>query len=537
MNKVKILIVDDYKENITALSELIAHDDVEIYSSADASGALELIAIHDFGLALLDVQMPVTTGLELAQIIRSVKKYRSLPIIFVTAHLQDSTIIFDGYKTGAVDLLFKPLDPNMVRAKVQMFVEIAQQRKSLQEHVLELEKLRLQAESANLAKSQFLANMSHEIRTPLAAVMGFSDLLNSDQITTSARREYSEVIKRNGQLLSRLIDDILDISKIESGKLELDECPFNPNDIFKDIESTMSFRAKESGVDFDFKFDSGLENQYVGDSLRIKQVLLNIIGNAIKFTPNGKVSVMATTSIDSSNPKNEIVSVLVADNGIGLSPAQAEKLFQPFMQADASTTRNFGGSGLGLFISRQIARAMGGDIKLVKSEIKKGSTFQIDFVLKISEKNTEKQLSVLQKENKVHGINFLEGLRIMAVDDAPDNLTLLQHYFYGTGAQLTLASDAQSALENITKIDFDLILMDIQMPGMDGVTATQKMRASGFTKPIVALTAHAQRSEHQRYRIAGCNDVLTKPLSKAKLLDTVSDIVLKGAPLLNSSVD
>jgi two-component system, sensor histidine kinase len=522
MNKIKILIVDDYKENILALSQLIASEDLEIFEAMNAEEALELITMHEFGLALLDVQMPNTTGLELAKIIRSVNRFRSLPIIFVTAHQENSSIIFEGYQTGAVDLLFKPLNPNAVRAKVQMFVELAQQRARLQSYVQELEQLKLEAESANIAKNQFLANMSHEIRTPLSAVMGFAELLTKKSVTDEEKKECAAAIKRNGQSLMRLIDDILDTSKIEAGKLEFENEVFDLFEILNDVDSTMSIRAKENGVHFSFKNAEISQTKYYADSVRIKQVLLNIIGNAIKFTQGGSVTVSTKieTLLDSENDK---LSILIIDNGVGITPDQAEKLFSPFSQGDSSTKRRFGGSGLGLVISRQIARALDGDIRLLQSEQNKGSTFLIELTLPhATEKNLQKTSA--HKDDFVFTDDkniSLTHMKILAVDDSPDNLTLLSHYLKQSQAQLTFATSGVQALEEMKKADFDLVLMDVQMPGLDGHETTREIRRRGFTKPIIALTAHAQRSEHEKCKQAGCDDVLTKPVSKSKLLTAV----------------
>lgn len=532
MSKVKILIVDDYKENIQALAGLVAGDGVEIYSASNADEALEQVDQHEFGLLLLDVQMPGTSGFELAKVIRSVKKYRSLPIIFVTAQREDSSVIFEGYKTGAVDILFKPLDVNMVRAKVQMFVEMAQQKSLMQEHVKELERLRIEADAANVAKTQFLANMSHEIRTPLAAVMGFAELITKSQPDNSETRELSAAVERNGKLLLRLIDDILDLTKVEANKLELERVDFDMSELLQDISSTLSFRAKEKGLILELKVPERMSGRYVSDPARIKQVLLNIIGNAIKFTRVGavevEVSVEPALLAETARSKNiDTLSVSVKDQGIGLTTEQAERLFQPFGQADSSTRRHFGGSGLGLVISRQIARAMGGDIKLAGSEPGKGSTFQIKLNLEknSADSNALQSLKNVNTSKEPEGpapVSFT-GKRILAVDDSPDNLNLITYYLKKTGALLSFASNGFEAITEVKQNEFDIILMDIQMPGMDGHEATEEIRRLGFKNPILALTAHAIRSEHDKCKASGCDGVLTKPISSTALMKKLNE--------------
>ncbi|MBL7545544.1 MAG: response regulator [Bdellovibrionaceae bacterium] len=519
MNKTKILIVDDYTENIRALSELIAAADIEIFSATNADQALEHISQNEFGLVLLDVQMPGTSGLELAKIIRSVKKYVSLPIIFVTAHHQDSDVIFQSYQTGAVDLLFKPLDAYMVRAKVQMFVELARQKALLQSHVAELERLRVEADAANVIKSQFLANMSHEIRTPLAAVLGFSELISKSQPGSEETKELSAAIDRNGKLLLRLIDDILDLSRIEANRLELERVRFDLKDIIRDVDSALSFRAQEKGLNLSFNIPKVFPQQYISDPTRIKQILLNIVGNAIKFTSAGTVNVDITVVSSQTKENTDNLVVQVKDQGIGLSPEQQERLFQPFGQADPSTRRQFGGSGLGLVISRQLANALGGEIRLTSSDVGVGSTFLIRLPLECA-----KLKSADKESRKIENLQTLENLkltdkRILAVDDSPDNLTLISFFLKNSGAIIHYAENGQDAIDEVKKHNFDLILIDVQMPGMDGHEATDKIRKMGFSKPILALTAHAIRTEHDDvYNRVGYSKVLTKPIARTTLL-------------------
>ncbi len=529
--KIKILVVDDYAENIQALSGLIDSDRVEILSASSASAALELVNQNEFGLALLDVQMPEIGGFELAKIIRGVKRFRSLPIIFVTAHQQESQFLFDGYRTGAVDFLFKPLDPNMVRAKVDLFVEMAQQRIQLQHQVVELEKLRLEAQSANLAKSQFLANMSHEIRTPLSAVMGFADLIARGGLTEEKMLECTTAVRRNGSLLMRLIDDILDLSKIEANRLDLEREPFNLAELLADIDATMSFRARENGVELHIRVSPFKSEQFVSDAVRLKQVLLNIIGNAIKFSPGGAVNV--DVRIDRkdfvSQSRRKLVAV-VKDSGIGMSAEQRGRLFLPFSQADPSTRRKYGGSGLGLIISREIARASGGELKLIESEPEKGTTFQIEFMLDVEPVAEELLAPKLRELGKPGTDKPLQGLNVLAIDDSQDNLTLIEFYLRDTGTIVTYAENGRAAIDAVKQQDFDLILMDVQMPEMDGHEATQAIRKLGFKKTILALTAHIHREEHEKCFQSGCDGILTKPISKTRLIGKLREVAfnIKG---------
>lgn len=526
MVKTKILLVDDRPENILAVSELIAADDLEIFAAQDAERALGLLLEHDFALGLIDVQMPVVNGFELARLIRGVRRGRTLPIIFVTAEPQDQRIVFQGYETGAVDLLFKPLDPHMVRSKVRVFVELDQQKKMLTSHMKEMESLKTQAEAANEAKSRFLANMSHEIRTPLAAVLGFADIMSSEGLGEDERSECLAAIKRNGELLLRLIDDILDLSKIEAQKLKFEAQPFSLSDLLRDVQSTVSVRAAQKGISLSFSGDLDSKLEHVSDPLRIKQVLLNIIGNAIKFTEKGGVTVTCrhvAESPESSGKKYDRIVVTVRDTGIGMTKAQSEILFQPFTQADISTRRRFGGTGLGLVISKQLARSLGGDLKLIGSEPEQGSVFEITFLLP---RKTESQAGTSPRRSLEPGADgFAAGRSVLVVDDVPDNRILVERYLRSSGAKVVQAASGKEAVEQVRGNAVDLIFMDIQMPGMDGYETTEQIRHLGYAGPIVALTAHAMEEEVQRCHEVGCDRVLTKPIQRQFLLNTLNDLL------------
>lgn len=522
LEKTKILLVDNCPENINALSDLIANDDIEIHSFLKFDDALASLAAHDFGLAILDSDMTGMTGAELSNHIKGIKSYAYLPIIFVTSQHNNVQTVLEGYETGEVDLLFKPLNPLLVRSKVRIFVELKRQRHlmKLQHQLQELEELRMAAEAATVAKSQFLANMSHEIRTPLAAVMGFADLISRGEMSAEEIDECASAIRRNGNLLLRLIDDILDLSMIEANRLEMEMEDYSLKELLTDIESTLAFKAREKGIQLHFVRPEFNIQGHIFDPIRMKQILLNIIGNAIKFTYKGDVSV--TVKISSYSSSHDLLSVIVKNGGEGFSKEQADRLFQPFTQADASVKRKFGGSGLGLIISRQLARAMGGDITILSSEVGVGAEFEITAILERST-NTNNLLLPLRKvgfENLQMKTSF-PGKKILAVDDARDNLILLEFFLRGTETHLTFASNGQEALDLCRNNKFDIILMDIQMPKMDGLEASAAIRLLGQKLPILALTAYANKTEYDKCRKAGCNDVLTKPLSRDNLLRAI----------------
>ncbi len=520
--KTKVLVVDDYPENIQTLSRMIANDDVEIHSFLRADDALEAVKkIHDYGLAILDMQMPEMSGIELSKLIRNVKHYENLPMIFLTD--DQNNIDLEGHLTDGVDFLFKPLNPSIVRSKVRMFVELQKQKRLMQTQLQEMERLQIAAEAASVAKSLFLANMSHEIRTPLAAVMGFSDLIAKGEVPEDEIDEFAESIRRNGNILLRLIDDILDLSKLETSHLEMELQSYSLKEILEDIESTLSFKAAEKAIELCIVQPEFHKQGHLFDPTRMKQILSNIIGNAIKFTSKGEVNV--TVKIESVSTTHDRLSVVVKNQGVMITPEQAQRLFQPFGQAEASVKRTFGGSGLGLVISRQLAKAMGGDVVLLRSD-EVSTEFEITVVLERS-KNAEIAPLALRKstyEGTKVSANF-NGLRILAVDDARDNLVLVEMYLRGTECILTFASNGKEAWELCQKNEYDLILMDIQMPVMDGLEATENIRKLGRTCPIIALTAYTTKVEYDRCIKSGCNDALIKPISKNNLVKNIQTYI------------
>jgi signal transduction histidine kinase len=526
MEKIKILIVDDYIENITALANLIQANDIEIFTAANADEALNILTLQDIALALIDIQMPQVSGIELAHLIRGVNRFKDLPIIFVTAHQEDQSLIVQGYESGGVDILFKPLNPTIVRSKVRVFVELRKRTDLLKRSIYELVQLKIQAESANKAKSEFLANMSHEIRTPLSAVIGFSEIISNPLTLENDRERIRSSILNNGKQLMRLVDEILDFSKVEANQLELITEIFSVEELLEDVELTFSQKAKEKNLTLDFE-DVNIPKtlHFVGDSHRIKQVLLNVIGNAIKFTPVGKIKVSAEVSEDPKSPIENIwrVVIRIEDQGIGIEKRFVASLFTPFTQSDSTTTKRYGGSGLGLAISQRIMRLMRGDVKLLSSEENKGSVFEVSFELqRANEAEVSKHAAGVTARKSPQAAVALKSKTILAVDDSPDNLELLEFILGEYEVNLTCVQGGSEAYELVKKNAYDLILMDIQMPQMDGYETTRKIRNFGFQGPILALTAHVVKSEIEKCYLAGCNAVIGKPYSRQALVGEIS---------------
>jgi PAS domain S-box-containing protein len=384
----------------------------------------------------------------------------------------------------------------------------------------ELSDAKLRAEEASRAKSDFLSNMGHEIRAPLSAIVGFTEVLK-DSGLNSEQKDYVEIICRSEQHLLCLINDILDLSKIESGKLEIENTPFQLSHIIKRVEELTQIKAQEKQINLIFKMDSMSINHFIGDSLRISQILINLISNAIKFTPQkGTVTVKLEKGMRvNSNQKN--IQFSVQDTGIGISQEKLNSLFSRFIQADNSIARNFGGTGLGLAISKNLVNLMGGHLA-VESVEGTGTKFSFHLTLTINQTldKTASELDYLKE------INNIPPLKILLVEDTLDLQKLMQLYFKKTNFQLDLAENGKIAFEKYTQNKFDLILMDMQMPVMDGATATKEIRkwelANNKKKvPIFALTGNAFKEDAEISLQAGCDLHLVKPVQRKILFDSI----------------
>jgi CheY-like chemotaxis protein len=387
---------------------------------------------------------------------------------------------------------------------------------------------------ATRTKSAFLATMSHEIRTPLTAIIGFAEAsLDKDQ-TMADRVAATKTIIRSGKHLLDIINDILDLSKTEANKLELELTQFSLFEMLHDVQVLMSERAKEKQLPFTIDYQLPLPKQIVSDELRMKQILINLCGNAIKFTEIGRVGIAVWFSKDNNELGFEVI-----DTGIGLSDAQCEKIFEPFTQADSSTTRKYGGTGLGLSLSRELATLLGGKIS-VKSIEGLGSRFtftahagaveHVEFV-----HDVEHIPASLKGTELPHDIVKLVG-RILLAEDNTDNQRLISMLLEKTGAKVTVAENGQIAINNALNCDYDLIFMDMQMPVMGGLDAIRHLREVGYKKPIVALTANAMKQDFDNCIEAGCNDFVTKPINREHLYKITAKYLQKDESEENNGV-
>lgn len=392
-------------------------------------------------------------------------------------------------------------------------------RKILEDRALEALEM---AESANKEKTYFLANMSHEIRTPLGAILGFSELLLDARRSQAEKVNFSNIIRNNGKQLLKIVDEVLDISRIEAGRLNLESVELNTIDFFKELFLSFNLKAVEKGLSLNFQPSTPLPRTIFTDAARYRQVLVNVISNAIKFTESGGVSVsIAWSSSDSGLPK---LLVNVEDSGVGIKKDYVDKLFNPFVQGDSSTTRKFGGTGLGLALSRKIARALGGDVQLTSSE-DSGSLFTIEILPeRHSQDDWVSSIFEAQRVPQEDGDiadSALANISIMLAEDMLENQMLISQFLQMAGAKVSVVGNGQEAINLLEEQQFDVILMDLQMPVLDGYEATRRIRQNGYTKPIIAITAHALSEERAKCLQLGFDEHLTKPVDRNALIDRI----------------
>ncbi len=519
--KPKILIVDDLIENLISLEAILDDFDVEIIRASSGFDALKLSQKEEFALVILDVQMPGINGYETLEMMRQRKKTRYLPVIFVSAIHQSDLHIIKGIETGAVDFIPKPIIPDILKGKVRVFLDLYLQRAKLNDLLVEMEKVNMnlkiaknRAEEATRTKSMFLANMSHEIRTPLNGVIGISKLLQKSGLNME-QQDLINIITSSGENLLMIINDILDFSKIEQGKVKFESINFELQELVENVYQLMKFRAIEKGIEFNYSIAENVPAKLIGDPLRINQIILNLVNNAIKFTEKGSVELIVELF-----SKNEIKTELlfrVIDTGIGISENGQKMLFKEFSQSEDFISRQYGGTGLGLSISKNLVSLMNGEIN-VKSELGKGSEFWFRLPIKEIEHNNNQEKKKLPK-----------NLRILLAEDNLINQKVSSFGLKHLGYDCEIASNGKEAYEMHKKMAYDIILMDIQMPVLDGLQATKMIReyeqeVNGKEPAyIIAVTASSLSDTKDDCYNVGINNFLSKPFSEKELITVIME--------------
>jgi len=496
----KILIVDDQLTNLKILTELLTQQGYLVGQLRNSKMVMASIEFSPPDLILLDIMMPKISGFEICQQLKKKEFTRDIPVIFISA-LKESSKILKAFSVGGVDYITKPFNNYEVLARVKTHITLRKTQQALVE-------ARNASESANKAKSNFLAVMSHEIRTPMNAIVGLTDLTLQTDLDHYQKNNL-KVIKDSAYLLMDIINDILDLSKIEAGKLVLENIDFDLYQLLDYIVNIFTAQVEKKGLSIHLEKEDHLPRYIKGDHIRLKQILFNLINNAIKFTETGSITIKA------QKKDTSFISFSVIDTGIGIPENRKDAIFNSFSQVDLSTTRKYGGTGLGLTICKKLVEIMGGQIN-VTSKPDSGSTFNFD--IKFTEGEKSKVNPETQADNWKDLKAVSQNLKILLVEDMQININIAKQFLNKMGHEAIAAMNGKEALTILSKNHFDLVLMDVEMPEMNGLEATQRIRngeagSKNSEIPVIAMTAHALSEFKEDCFNSGMNDFISKPVN------------------------
>jgi signal transduction histidine kinase len=526
VNRARILIVDDLAEKLLVYSSLLEDIDAEIVQARSGTEALKRVLEGSFAVILLDVNMPDIDGLETATLIRGHRNGRHTPIIFITSYA-DEMQTARGYALGAVDYILSPIVAPVLRTKVQVFVDLYNAHSALARSNQELE-TRVKERTAELEqlsrlKDEFLATMSHELRTPLNAIFGWVTLLRTRRLDEPTQERALETIERNARAQKRLIEDLLDVSRIVTGKVALEIMPVDPRRVVEAALETMAPAAQAKGITVVPLLDTGVATVR-GDFARLQQIVCNLLSNAIKFTPSGgKVDVCLAH-------RNGEAEISVSDSGQGIKPEFLPLVFDRFRQEDGSISRRHGGLGLGLAIVRHLVELHAGSVEAFSAGEGKGSRFVVRLPTRLGAAKGGAADEVVASPTTS---SMLAGIRLLVVDDEPGARELIANVLQGYGAEVCLAESGQAALTKLFEQRPHVLVADLGMPGMDGYALIEQVRALdpdfGGQTPAIAVTGYASPLDRLRALQAGYQNHVAKPVEPQELAIVIASLTGRSA--------
>ena len=499
---IKFLLVDDLDANLLALEGLLRRDGLELLKARSGPEALELLLVHDVALALLDVQMAGMDGFELAELMRGTERTRRVPIIFLTAGAVDQQRRFRGYEAGAVDFIFKPIEAHILQSKAGIFLELARQREALRQNVEE-------AQAANRAKDDFLAALSHELRTPLTPVLMSAAALEEDQRLPADVRDQLAMMRRNIELEARLIDDLLDVTRISRGKLTIAQVPADVHELLRHSDDILRSEGMDKNIKVVFQLEAA-RHHALADTTRLHQVFWNLLKNALKFSPAG-----GTITVRTRNDADDRLVLTVEDHGVGISQDALPHIFRAFEQGDVVGQHRFGGLGLGLAISKAIVEAHSGDIFANSPGVGHGATFTVSLATV--------DAPALSTGTRAEPALPSLSLRLLIVEDHEATRTMLSRLLTRAGHQVTLAGTISEGIDAFGKATYDAVISDLGLPDGSGLDLMRELR---LQRPVpgIALSGYGMEEDLRQTREAGFFAHLVKPVSIDQLRQLLANI-------------
>lgn len=519
VQKANILLVDDTPANLIALEAILECLEQNLVKAHSAQEALKYLLDQEFALILLDVQMPGMDGFELAKLIRTREKSRTTPIIFVTAFSKEDEHIIKGYSIGAVDYIIKPVVPEILRAKVSVFVELFKQQEEIRRQQTEIDR----SQETHRLKDEFLATVSHELRTPLNAILGWTRLLRSGSLDQASAVKALETVERNAKTQAKLIEDLLDVSRIITDKLHIDTRQVELIPIIKSAVEAVKLAADGKEIDLQISLDPWT-GMVLADPTRLQQIIWNLLNNAIKFTPpKGRVEIILER-------QNGYAQIIIKDTGKGMSPEFLQHAFDRFSQADSSSCREHGGLGLGLAIVHHLVKLHAGTVEVFSEGEGRGSTFTVKLPLVgvFADINNLPPAAVFANELPIPEKTALAGLNILVVEDEIDTREMVVLFLEQCGAKVRSAATVYDALTIIDRWWPDALLSDINLPGKDGYELISRIKklesCRGYKIPAIALTAQASIDDRIKAISSGFSLHIPKPVEPVELLTAITSL-------------